>query len=100
MAKPRWKDDDRRPLLPLQDCSKKRIIIGEEELQDFRTRWSYPRTSRVQDNLGLVPEFNMDWESWSEELDRNRRILESDMAAPEFIIDEQTLALEPIVVSP
>ena len=70
-----------------------------QELQDLNAG-VYPRTTYVTDNLGLVPQFNGDWESWSEELARNRQILESDMAAPEFIIDGPTLASQPIVVSP
>ena len=71
-----------------------------QELQDLNAG-VYPRTTTVADNLGLVPQFQGDWETWSEELARNRQVLESDMAAPEYIIDSQaTLASDPIIVSP
>ena len=71
-----------------------------QELQDLNVG-IYPRSVTVVDNLGLVPQYQGDWEAWSEELDRNRRVLESDMAAPEYVIDSQsTLASNPIIVSP
>ena len=57
-----------------------------QELQDLMGG-IYPRQSKCVDNMGLVPEFTGDWETWSEEVTENRRILSSDMAAPEFIID-------------
>ena len=67
-----------------------------QELQDL-VAGIYPRTSTVVDNLGLVPQFNGDWELWSEELSQKRKILESDMAAPEYIIDSNsTLATQPL----
>ncbi|KAK3765283.1 hypothetical protein RRG08_062843 [Elysia crispata] len=71
-----------------------------QELQDL-SAGIYPRSNTVVDNLGLVPQYNGDWETWGEELDNNRKVLESDMAAPEFIIDSQsTLVSNPVVVSP
>ena len=60
-----------------------------QELQDL-VAGIYPRTNKVVDNLGLVPVFSGDWESWSEELSQNRKVLVSDMQAPEFVIDSQS----------
>ncbi|KAK3744802.1 hypothetical protein RRG08_042186 [Elysia crispata] len=66
-----------------------------QELQDLMNG-IYPRQSKCVDNMGLVPDFTGDWEAWSDELTENRRILESDMAAPEFIVDMcGTLAASP-----
>ena len=71
-----------------------------QELQDLNAG-VYPRANTVVDNRGLVPQYQGDWEAWGAELDQNRRVLESDMAAPEFIIDSQsTITSNPIVVSP
>ena len=71
-----------------------------QQIQDL-VAGIYPRTSLVVDNLGLVPKFNGDWEQWSEELSQNRKVLESDMAAPEYIIDSNsTLATAPVEQSP
>ena len=70
-----------------------------QELQDL-TAGIYPRTTTVIDNLGLVPVFTGDWQTWSEQLAQNRKVLESDMQAPEFIIDSQnTLASVPVNAS-
>ncbi|KAK3789560.1 hypothetical protein RRG08_052173 [Elysia crispata] len=71
-----------------------------QELQDL-VAGIYPRSATVVDNLGIVPTFNGDWEQWSNELSDNRKVLESDMAAPEFLIDMNgTLASQPIEPSP
>ena len=71
-----------------------------QELQDL-VGGIYPRSSTVVDNLGIVPTFNGDWEQWSEELSQNRKVFESDMAAPEYLIDlNGTLASQPIEPSP
>ena len=57
-----------------------------QQLQDLMTG-IYPRQSKRVDHLGIVPDFNGEWEAWSEELTDNRRVLTSDLAAPEFIVD-------------
>ena len=73
---------------------------SNEELQDL-VAGIYPRSSACIDNLGIVPTFNGDWEQWSGELSQNRKVLESDMSAPEYIIDlDGTLASQPIQHSP
>ena len=65
----------------------------EQELQDL-VAGLYPRNSKVTDNLGLVPDFTGDWETWGEELSQNRKVLESDMAAPDYLLDSlPTLAI-------
>ena len=67
-----------------------------EELQDL-IGGIYPRQGKCSDNLGIVPTFTGDWKQWSDELSQNRKVLESDMAAPEFIIDlDGTLASQPV----
>ena len=60
-----------------------------------------PRQTKCVDVLSIVPDFGGDWESWSEEMERNRAVLISDMAAPEFIADiEPTLSNTPLLFIP
>ena len=71
----------------------------DQELQDV-VAGVYPRNSQVVDNLGLVPEFNGDWETWAEELSQNRKVVETWMAAPDYLVEPTLAIVSPYNPSP